>query len=585
MAFSFAFIESLAIIGSLIPGIILMSYVGYLMGTEAIPLAPGLITVMMGAFLGDYLSYLIGKFYRPFIIQTKIYKNNITKWTYGENILKKNGIIGMTLGRIIGPVRSTIPLIAGLINMPQKIFFMGATGSVLIWTLCYLSPSILITSFGSDLDMNLSKQMLSTLIEGFFHMALIGTMIKYYLSFHKKKNIAGQSTILCAALTYITLLLYTNSNVLVLNDITLSLTQKYHTQLGLLASSFLSISADKYTLYGFCFLATFILVIRKQFKQAILFATATFGVGFAIKFIKVVINYPRPDLMIHLLGPTAFPSGHTGLYATTAFVICHLLSEHHPEKKSIFWQIGILSTVFVMAARLYLGAHWLTDVIGGLIIGHLFYLVPYHWLAKKVDSAPVLKQTTHQLSILFVLALLLIPVLRLNISSLTYHYDPKLYEIKNLQHVYNSEAIKKKTPASIQYAQNTLGISQYPLNIQAQTPLSEWTNLMKNNWTVDEDVTFSNLTVLGHPPSIVLKHHSVPDQFMVLWSYHHLIEHDQPFVIGLILKKNKKIIQVIDAKPYLENISFDIEHHSQKNIYTQLQGWNGNIYKMRKETI
>jgi hypothetical protein len=51
------------------------------------------------------------------------------------------------------------------------------------------------------------------------------------------------------------------------------------------------------------------------------------------------------------------------------------------------------------------------------------------------------------------------------------------------------------------------------------------------------------------------------------------------------LKKNKKIIQVIDAKPYLENISFDIEHHSQKNIYTQLQGWNGNIYKMRKETI
>ena len=77
LAFTFAFVESLAIIGSLVPGIILMSYVGYLMGVEAISLKLGLTAVMSGAFLGDYLSYLIGKYYRPSIIQMKFYQRNI----------------------------------------------------------------------------------------------------------------------------------------------------------------------------------------------------------------------------------------------------------------------------------------------------------------------------------------------------------------------------------------------------------------------------------------------------------------------------------------------------------------------------
>ena len=176
------------------------------------------------------------------------------------------------------------------------------------------------------------------------------------------------------------------------------------------------------------------------------------------------------------------------------------------------------------------------------------------------------------------------PVLRLNISSLTYHYDPKLYEIRNLQHVYNSQAVKKKTPHSIQYAQNSMGISLYPLNLQVQASLSQWYEMLKADWDIDNSQVLPSLTVWGTSPSVILKHHTIPNQFMVLWSYDHLMEHDQSFTVGFIFKKHKKMIQVVDAKPHLKNIPFDIEHNSQKNIYTQLQGWNGNIYKMQKET-
>lgn len=585
MAFSFAFIESLAIIGSLIPGIILMSYIGYLMGTAVLSLKLGLITVILGAFSGDYLSYLIGKRYRPAIMKTKFYQNNLKTWEYGEHLLKKNGVLGMTLGRIIGPVRSTIPLIAGLINMPMQTFFLGATGSVLVWTLCYLSPSILLTTFGADLNINLSKQLLSSLIQGVVHLAITLIFIKLFISFHKKHNVIKQTINLCAALTYIIILLHTNSDVLILNEIILTITQNLHSPFGLFASSFLSISADKYTLYGFCFITTFILIITKQYQQAFIFSTATFGVGFAIKFVKIITNYPRPDLMLHLLGPTAFPSGHTGLYATTAFAICHMLSDHYPEKKSIFWFLGILSTCLIMLSRLYLGAHWLTDVIGGLIIGQLFYLIPYQWLMPRMNAALVLKQTANQIGYLFLMACILIPMLRLNIPSLTYHYNPKLYQIDNPSLIYNSHAVSEKTPDSIRYAHNILGVPLYPLDIQAQLPLSEWMKKLQSEWQVDHHPDMPFLTVLGSQPTVILEHQSLKGHYMILWSFDHIMEHNSPLIVGFMLKILNNTPQIIDAEPYLKNAKFQIEHHKQRPIYTQLQGWNGNIYKIEPETI
>ena len=583
LAFFFAFIESLAIIGSLIPGIVLMSYIGYLMGTNAISIPMGLTAVVLGAFCGDYLSYLAGKHYRPYIIQTQFYQNNRKKWLYGENLLKKNGIIGMTLGRIFGPVRSTIPLIAGLIHMSQKTFFMGACGSVLVWTLCYLSPALIITSFGVDLDLDLSKQLLSVLIQSVLHIAIIFMLIRGYRSNLKKNHITGQSLMLCASLTYMIISLNINSDVLIINHILLAITQSLHHPQLLLVSSFISISADKYTLYGFCLMAGTLLVIKKHYKQAFVFSTATLGVGLAIQCLKIMVNYPRPDLMIPLLGPNAFPSGHTGLYVTTVFAIAYLLSEHYPKQKKPLWFLGSISTLLVISSRLYLGAHWLTDVVGGLLIGQLFYLLAYHWLAPKLHMPPLQKRTTHQIAAFFLLTCLLIPTLRLSIPSLTFHYDPALYQIKHQTPLYTRENFEKKTPSSIQYAQNTLGISLYPLSIQVQSHLHEWVKKLEPEWMTHQNEQAPKLTVLGHPPSLILQHRTMPDHFMILWSYDHLINHNQPIVVGFVFKKYDHAIQMVDAKPFLKNTTFEIEHYNIKPIFSQLQKWNGHIYKIHQE--
>jgi len=66
----------------------------------------------------------------------------------------------------------------------------------------------------------------------------------------------------------------------------------------------------------------------------------------------------------------AFPSGHAtqsaAFYAMLAVVLGAGLSS---RRRAILWSAAALVVVIVGASRIYLGAHWLTDVLGGYALG------------------------------------------------------------------------------------------------------------------------------------------------------------------------------------------------------------------------
>jgi len=50
------------------------------------------------------------------------------------------------------------------------------------------------------------------------------------------------------------------------------------------------------------------------------------------------------------------------------------------------WIAGAVYTVAMMVSRTYLGAHWLTDTIGGLLLGAGVVIVLWAPLAAKLDG-------------------------------------------------------------------------------------------------------------------------------------------------------------------------------------------------------
>ena len=138
-----AFGESLVLIGILIPATALMMVIGGLAGAGVVHPVPILLWAIAGAAIGDIVSYYLGRWLGIGIIYKWPLNQYRAAVARSRLFFRRYSFVTVFLGRFIGPLRCTVPLVAGMMGMNQTKFQIANVTSAIAWAPVMLAPGYL----------------------------------------------------------------------------------------------------------------------------------------------------------------------------------------------------------------------------------------------------------------------------------------------------------------------------------------------------------------------------------------------------------------------------------------------------------
>lgn len=152
ITFLISFTESLAIIGSIIPGSVTMTAIGILAGSGIMRIDLTFIAAAFGAIAGDTGSYALGYTFSDRLTNVWPFSHYPSWLVYGKDFFARYGATSVLVGRFVGPMRSIIPVIAGMMHMNHWHFLLANIISAIGWSILYVLPGVLIGIASSELS-------------------------------------------------------------------------------------------------------------------------------------------------------------------------------------------------------------------------------------------------------------------------------------------------------------------------------------------------------------------------------------------------------------------------------------------------
>ncbi len=421
ITFAIAFVESIALIGGLLPGSVTMTAIGALIGSGAIPAAPTFILASLGAFSGDFLSYGLGAYYNERLRKMWPFSKYPRLLIAGQEFFIKHGGKSVLMGRFFGPVRSVVPLIAGLMHMSLWRFVVSAVIAAILWSLIYILPGVVIGALSLELPPATATKfiliVLGIVAFGWVIFVLIHLFLKalvkmmdaaaswFWLWLRQYAVTRWLTALLCSAerpdphrqlllvlLSSLCFVLFfcvlrqviMHGYLTHFNEPIFELLRSLRTQTGDNVMLAFTLLGDKHTQFLIAALFAVWLVWKRYYWAGLHWAALICLSAGTVYLIKHFYYFPRPTGLLNPQVTSSFPSGHTVL-VTASFAFLVILfscrSRQPIEKTSLFakpveqkqvvsfWLAAGCFVFAVMLSRIYLGAHWLLDVTGSLFLG------------------------------------------------------------------------------------------------------------------------------------------------------------------------------------------------------------------------
>lgn len=128
-----------------------------------------------------------------------------------------------------------------------------------------------------------------------------------------------------------------------------------------------------------------------RFRIESLFLVAAWGASFLSFITKLFVRRPRPEnpiirVIAADIRDTSFPSGHT-LHYVAFWGFFMYLTFTKTRGRAVRWiSAGLVTPLIALVgpSRIYLGHHWLTDVLASYLLG-IAYLLGLVWLYQRVQ--------------------------------------------------------------------------------------------------------------------------------------------------------------------------------------------------------
>lgn len=624
-----SFLECLVMIGFLVPGTVFMTAIGTLIGIGILPFTPIVLWAIAGAITGDVLSFWIGSHYHQHTKDFWLFRRYPQLLQKGEAFFDKHGGKSIFFGRFIGPIRAILPFIAGMVRMPWRQFLIADIISAIAWAPVYMLPGILLGQASQQLPPEVASKLIIFVVLLLLFVWLVYAFIKslyawfsrlldkqvaYLWRFtrnhpklrtitslltdyrHPQSHTQLALALICifCALGFVLIALSVTHNGIAtfLND------PIYHLMRSLRQQNldkFLVIMTElSPRLLGvFWALMLGFFLIKRNFWLSLHWGLAgLLSYGFTDIF-KHILHISRPIGLLQTPLGSSFPSGHTVNSISTLGFFAMLIAIKKPKsQRMLIYTLTSFIILLIMFSRIYLTAHWLSDIFGGTLLGISILSGLTLSYRRKIDHTTI---SSGKIATLGIVILLLCWG-----ANLAYGYKKLLL---NSQLLFSEQTINFNTwwnGAKFQipiYRIGHFGQKIEVLNIQWAGKLSEiQKHLEKQAWhTLPKEKIFITLYKLslhtndpniplfissnaGQVPALTMtKYFPTTHNLLVLnlWNSHKILSNGIPLWLGLVhyhktwhlqfqpLKKQTIMQHFIPADQLLLH---DLKSYTVKNV-------------------
>lgn len=538
--FLIAFGDSLVIIGVFITAVPLLFAAGTLVGLGHVDGGYALLCASLGAFLGDGLSLYVGRRYGPQLRQRWPFRTHPEWLASGERSFRRHGMKSIVIARFVGAIRPFVPAIAGMLHMPMRRYLPASLFAAVAWSASLLVPGWI---FGASLDLISAVAGRLAIVIGALLalLALIWGSVFYSwrwavpratgaleraLAWSHRHPVLGRYSgalidpnrpesasllllavvLLVGAWGFFTLLIAVGGGAAP-SQVDLMV---HHAMFGLrhpLADPMMAFFA---TLGDAEVLAPAVLAVfgwlwwrQRRIAAWHWLAAPAFALVLAWA-LGYLLNMPRPPAALAAPG-FGFPSATVTLATVVFGFFAVLIARELPGRRRAWpYVLASLLVALLGFSRLYLGAHWLSDILAGILLGLLWIALLGIAYRRRVVRAFWVKPTAAvffsvlSLAALWhgtqsrdaVLARFDPPIIRVLLSSPTWWRG----EAEGLPARRNELRGRDAWPLNLQYA-GTLD------SLRARLLLAGWEEYRPGGWrgllqTLDRKATPHGLAIL-----------------------------------------------------------------------------------------